>query len=51
MAGGRIGNVDEVIAGGTLDLAPGELDFAFQVLLSMGTLKLEFGGCHRIEVV
>jgi hypothetical protein len=45
-AGRWIGNADEVIAGGTLDLATGELRFALQRLVTVRTIELEFVGIH-----
>jgi len=45
-AGRWIGDANEVIAGGTLDLAAGELRFALQRLIAVGTVELEFVGIH-----
>ena len=42
----RIGDSDEVIAGGTLNLPPGELWFALQRLVAVGTIEFEFVCVH-----
>ena len=48
-AGARrwIGDADEVLAGRTLNLPAGELGFALQRLIAVGTVELEFIGDHR----
>ena len=43
----RIGDSDEVIAGGTLNLPPGELWFALQRLVAVGTIEFEFVCVHK----
>jgi hypothetical protein len=45
----RVGDSDEVIAGGTLDLPPGELWFALQRLVAMRAVKLEFICVHKLH--
>ena len=45
--GGRIGNVDEMLAAGTLNLPAGEMRFALDRLVAVRTVKLEFGCVHR----
>jgi hypothetical protein len=45
----RVGDSDEVIAGGTLDLPPGELWFALQRLVAVRAVKLEFGCVHKLH--
>jgi hypothetical protein len=45
--GGRIGNANDVLAGGALNLPAGILRLAFQRLIAMGTIKLEFIRWHR----
>jgi hypothetical protein len=44
----RVGDSDEVIAGGTLNLPPGELWFALQRLVAMRAVKLEFIRVHKL---
>ena len=44
----RIGDSDEVIAGGTLNLPPGKLGFALQRLVAMRAVKLEFICVHKL---
>jgi hypothetical protein len=46
-AGGRIGNANEMLAGGALDLASGELRFALQRLVAVRTIKFKFIGAHK----
>lgn len=46
-AGGRIGDANEMLAAGTLDLPPGMARFALQRLITVGTVKLEFSCAHR----
>ncbi len=50
-AGARrwIGNADEMLAGRALNLPPGELWFATQRLIAVGTIKLEFVGAHSLH--
>jgi hypothetical protein len=45
-ARGRIGNADQVLAGGALNLSAGEMRFALQRLVTVGTIEFEFGGVH-----
>ena len=49
-ARGRIGNADEVLAGGTLNLAPGKLRFALQRLITVGTVEFEFRVAHGLHL-
>src|SRR6266853_2067085 len=42
----RVGNIDEVIARGALNLPARELHFTFQVLLAMRALEFELVGSH-----
>ncbi len=46
----RIGDADEVVAGGALNLAAGELRFAFQRLVAVGTIKFEFVCVHNLPL-
>lgn len=46
-AGWGIRNADEDVAPRTLDLPTGELRFAFQRLIAVGTVKFEFVGAHK----
>jgi hypothetical protein len=50
-AGARrwIGNVDEMIASGALDLPARVARIALQRLLTMGTMEFEFGGIHEFH--
>ena len=43
-----IGDADEVLAGGALNLAAGELSFALQWLIAVGTIELEFACAHGL---
>lgn len=46
---GEIGNGNEVLAGGTLDLPARELHVVLEELLAMGAVEFEFNsvhGCH-----
>ena len=45
----RIGNADEMLARGTLNLPTGELRFAFQRLVAMRAVKLEFVCVHKFH--
>ena len=45
-AGRRIGNSNEMLTTGTLNLASGELRFALERLVAMRAIELEFGGSH-----
>ncbi len=47
----RIGNANQVIAGRALNLPAGELRFAFQRLIAVGTVEFELGGVHRFRPV
>jgi hypothetical protein len=44
----RVGNADKVVAGRALNLPSGELRFAFQRLVAVRTIKLEFIGVHKL---
>lgn len=46
----RIGDADEVVAGRALNLATGELRFALQRLVTMGTVKFEFVRAHSLHL-
>ena len=46
----RIRDADEDMTGGTLNLAAGELRFAFQRLVAMGAVEFEFVGVHSISL-
>ncbi len=46
-AGGGIGDADEMLAGGALDLPAGELSLALQGLIAVVAVKFEFVGIHR----
>ena len=45
----RIGNADEMVTGRTLNLAPGELRFAFQRLVAVGTAEFKFIRAHKLH--
>jgi hypothetical protein len=45
-AGRRIGNADEVLAGGTLNLPARVTGLAGQGLITVGTIEFEFVGVH-----
>ena len=45
----RIGDADEMLARGTLNLPAGELRFAFQRLVAMRAVKLEFVCVHKLH--
>lgn len=47
-AGRRIRDANEMLTGGTLNLSPGKLRFAFQRLIAVGTVKFEFVGVHGL---
>jgi hypothetical protein len=49
-AGRRIGDADEMVAGWTLNLPPGELRFALQGLVAVGTIKFEIVCVHKMFV-
>ena len=42
----RIGNADEVLAGGALNLPAGVARVALQRLITIGTIEFEFVGVH-----
>jgi hypothetical protein len=44
----RIGDADQMLAGWALNLPPGELWFATQRLIAVGTIKLEFVRAHSL---
>jgi hypothetical protein len=44
-----IGDANEMLAGRTLNLPPGELGFALQRLVAMGTIKFEFIRVHKLH--
>jgi hypothetical protein len=46
----RIGNADENLASRTLNLAAGELRFALQWLVAVGTIEFEFVGAHSLHL-
>lgn len=46
----RIGDADEVVAAGALNLPAGELRFAFQRLIAVGTIKFEFVRVHDLPL-
>jgi hypothetical protein len=46
----RIGNADEHVAGGTLNLPTGELRFALQRLITVGTIEFEFVCVHGLHL-
>jgi hypothetical protein len=48
-AGWRIGDADEMLAGGTLNLPPGELRFALQRLVAVETVEFEFVCVHKLH--
>ena len=45
-AGGRIGNANEVLAGGALDLAPRVAGITGQRLIAVGAIEFEFRCFH-----
>jgi hypothetical protein len=45
----RIGDADEMLAGGTLNLSSGELWFATQRLIAVGTIEFEFRCVHKLH--
>jgi hypothetical protein len=45
----RIGNADEMLAGRALNLPSGELWFATQRLITVGTIEFEFRCVHRLH--
>ncbi len=45
----RVGNIDEMITRGALNLPARELHLTFHVLLAMRALKFEFAGSHNSE--
>jgi hypothetical protein len=47
-AGRRIGDANQVLAGGALNLPAGELGFALQRLVAVGTVEFEFVGVHSL---
>jgi hypothetical protein len=44
----RIRDADEVVTGRTLNLASGELSFALQRLIAVGTIEFEFVRVHSL---
>ena len=46
----RTGNADEVLAGRTLNLPAGELGFALQRLVAVGTIEFEFVRVHKLHL-
>jgi hypothetical protein len=50
-ARGRIGNADEMLAGRTLNLPTGELGFALQRLIAVGTIEFEFVCAHKLHPI
>ena len=48
-AGRRIGNANEMLAGGTLNLPAGVARIALQRLITVGTIEFEFGCAHRLH--
>jgi hypothetical protein len=48
-AGRWIGNMDQVLAGGTLNLPSGELGFGLQRLVTLRTIEFEFSCIHNIH--
>jgi len=44
----RIGDADEDVASRALDLPPGELGFALQRLVAVGTIEFEFVRVHKL---
>jgi hypothetical protein len=48
-AGRRIGNADEMLAAGALDLPPRVTRVALQRLIAMGTVEFEFVCAHGLH--
>jgi hypothetical protein len=46
----RIRDADEMVAGGTLNLAAGVARVAFQRLIAVGTIKFKFFYAHRLHL-
>jgi hypothetical protein len=46
--GRRIGDTDEMVAGGTLNLASGVARVALQRLVTVGTIEFEIGFAHKL---
>jgi len=46
-AGRRIGDADQMLASGTLNLPPGVARVALQRLIAMGTIEFKFIRAHR----
>jgi hypothetical protein len=46
----RIGNTDEMVAGWTLNLPPGELWFALQGLVAVGTIEFKIVCVHGLHL-
>jgi hypothetical protein len=44
----RVGDADQMIAGGTLNLPAGVARIALQRLIAVGTIKFEFVRVHNI---
>ena len=45
----RIGNADEMVASGALNLPARVARLALQRLVTMGTIEFEFGGIHKLH--
>jgi hypothetical protein len=45
----RVRNANEMVAGRTLNLPPGELWFALQRLVAVGAIKFEFVRIHNLH--
>ena len=50
LARGWIGDADQVLAGRALNLPPGEMRFALQRLIAVGTIEFEFVGVHSFYI-
>jgi hypothetical protein len=48
-ARGRIGDANQVLAGGTLNLPPGRNRFTLQRLVAMLAMKFQFGVIHKLH--
>jgi hypothetical protein len=46
----RIGNADQVVAGGTLNLASAVAGIALQRLITVGTVEFEFISAHNLHL-
>ena len=49
LSGRRVGDVDQMITGRTLDLPSRELNFTLEMLFAMRALEFEFVLCHALE--